>query len=198
MLGTRLPLPAFDQLLRRRRVLISSTREAQWESRSAKLFASIASSRAGSATLWVARRGSGSPSAGWAPAIDEPVAPTKPAPTRRRLLRRARHGGAPRRGRRRVRRADDKGARGEARRRRARHGGVTVDATPRRTVVRVAQLAAAKSKRERVRSPAVARVRGRRRYTHEGCSGLPRRTASSPRTWRRMASMSGPMSTRLA
>ena len=53
------------------------------------------------------------------------------------------------------------------------HGGVTVGATPRRTVVRVAQLAAAQGEQARTRArPAVARVRGRRRYTHEGCSGL--------------------------
>ena len=163
MLELRLPLPAFDQLLKASHAFnILDARGAVGVTERQKLFASMRKLARESATLWVARREElGFPLGEFeAPAIDEPVAPTKPAPTEASDF-------FVELGTEELPAADvaacaeqmTKALEAKLAAAGLEHGGVTVGATPRRTVVRVAQLAAAQeSKRERVRGPPQSRA----------------------------------------
>ena len=163
MLDARLPLPAFDQLLKASHAFnILDARGAVGVTERAKLFASMRKLARESAVLWVERREElGFPLGVWEPTkADPPPEATKPPPAEASdfILEV---------GTEELPAADvSSGAQQlvqavEACLKKAglAHEGVTVGATPRRMVVRVAGLAAAQeSKEERNRGPPLSRA----------------------------------------
>jgi glycyl-tRNA synthetase len=162
MLEARLPLPAFDQLLKASHAFnILDARGAVGVTERAKLFASMRKLARESAVLWVARREElGFPLGVWEPTkADPPLESKQPPPTdaadfvlevgtEERPAADVASGAA----------QIVKAVEACLKKAGLAHGGVTVGATPRRMVVRVAALAAAQeSKEERTRGPPLSR-----------------------------------------
>ena len=163
MLEARLPLPAFDQLLKASHAFnILDARGAVGVTERQKLFASMRKLARESAVLWAQRREElGHPLGVWeAPAVGEPVKPAKPAPTEAADF-------FVELGTEELPAADVASCAAQMRAAiesclstaGLKHDGVDVGATPRRTVVRVSNLAAAQdSKEERKRGPPQSRA----------------------------------------
>ena len=163
MLERRLPLPAFDNLLKASHAFnILDARGAVGVTERQKLFASMRKLARESATLWVARREElGFPLGEWsAPPIGDPVVSEKPPPTEaadffvelgtEELPAADVASCAEQMVKALTAKLDAAGLA---------HEGITVGATPRRTVVRVAKLAAAQESGEsRNRGPPQSRA----------------------------------------